>query len=162
MPTRPTTGVREFLRSRLLGGSSDAQALWEGLRTGGPSGPEMAQLREVLMRAAADAGMSQARINDALQHAHVTIKTGHSVVYPGQSGRQGSGPEADIGPQPAFPIGAGFRRQAEFRRQRPRHKQSGPNLFWKIVRASAMVGGLATIVIPSSALWTSGLMCSSP
>ena len=70
----------------------------EGLRTGGPSGSEMADLRAALMRAATDAGMSEAQINDALQHARVTMRTGHSVVYPPQDGPQtalGLGDEAD-------------------------------------------------------------------
>jgi|GEM_PF-1619984 len=94
-----------------------AETLWEGLRTGGPSasGPEIAQLREALMRAAADAGMSHAQINDALQHAHVTIKTGHSVVYPGQGGPQNFGALTGVGPQPGFPgaaAGAAAIRQA--------------------------------------------------
>ena len=75
-----------------------AEALMEGLRTGGPSAPEVADLRAAIMRAAADAGMSEAQINDALQHAHVTIQTGHSVVYPAQGDPPtalGLGDEAD-------------------------------------------------------------------
>jgi len=40
----------------------------------------MSQLREAFLRAAADAGMSQAQLDDALQHGKVNIKTGHSVA----------------------------------------------------------------------------------
>jgi hypothetical protein len=38
------------------------------------------------MRAAAQAGLSQQQIDDVLQHGNVTIKVGHSIVYPGPAG----------------------------------------------------------------------------
>lgn len=58
----------------------------------------MAQLREPFLRAAADAGMSRAQMHDAFQHAHVTIKTGRSAVYPGRGGPQSI--DAQAGPPP--------------------------------------------------------------
>ncbi|MCV7195157.1 hypothetical protein [Mycobacterium angelicum] len=133
-----------------------AQSLLEGLRTGGaagpegPSGPEMDQLRQALQRAAADAGMSQAKLEDALQHANVTIKTSHSVVYPG------NGPAA-------------FGGQAGFAQQGPRRKSKGADRIGAII---GMVGGLLgvcvggaaalTAVFPSSALWMSPIVCRRP
>jgi hypothetical protein len=127
-----------------------AEGLWEGLRTGapagpdGPSGPEIAQLREALSRAATEAGMSPEQLDNALRHGNVTIKTGHSVVYPGQSAPQDFGNEAASA------------------RQRPRRKFHGLSLLSTIICASILVGVLTTMVIPSSALWMSGIMCSSP
>ena len=122
------------------------------------------------MRAAADAGMSRAQINDALQHARVTVKTGHSVVYPGQGSRQDFGAAlAGVRPQPAFPADARLAGQAWSRPQRPQRKLRGANRFGAIVGVvggaiGLCVGGAAavTTVFPSSALWMSGIVCRSP
>ena len=151
-----------------------AQALWDGLRTGaptgpdGPSGPDIAQLREALMRAAADAGMSQAQINDVLQNGRVTIKTGHSVVYSGQGGPQDYAAPAGVVSQSAFP-GTGFGRQTGVGYQAQRRKLVGADRFGAIVGVIGLVlgvcvGGAAalTALVPSSALWMSGLVCRSP
>jgi hypothetical protein len=151
-----------------------AQALWDGLRTGqpsgpdGPSGPEIAQLREALMHAAAAAGMSQAQINDALQHGQVTIKTGHSVVYPGQDGPQHVGSATGFGSQSTYSRG-GFGRQAGVSHQRPQRKLVGADRFGAVAGViggmlGLCVGGSAalTAVFPSTALWMSGIVCRSP
>jgi hypothetical protein len=63
-----------------------AQALREErMPTGQPSGPEVAQLREALTRAALDASLSQEQYKDVLEHAGLraggTIKIGGQVVY---------------------------------------------------------------------------------
>ncbi|MFZ1175841.1 MAG: hypothetical protein WAO15_06140, partial [Mycobacterium sp.] len=141
-----------------------AQALWEGLRSGeptgpsGPSGPEMAQHREALMRAAAQAGLSQEQIDDAVQHGTVTIKVGHSVVYPGQGDTPDYGDAAGNG-----------RRQSGYRPQRPRGKRAGADRFGTIVgmiggAIGICVGGAAALiaVLPSSVLWMSPIVCSRP
>jgi hypothetical protein len=136
----------------------------------------MAQLRNAFMRAAVDAGMSEADIKDALQHAHVTIKTGHSVVYPGQGGPQDfssdAGSGAGIGPQPAFPWEAadqtGLRRQRLGRTLKPvgtpGGRWSGGNVLGAI---AGVIGGvigasaLLMVFVPSASLWTSGIVCRS-
>jgi hypothetical protein len=126
-----------------------AQALLEGLRTGkssatGPPGADMAQLREALLRAAADAGMSEAQIDDALQHGTVTVRKGHSVIY------QGQGRPQDFDPA-------------------PRDKRSGATRVAAIVgRVGALLGvcvgagAVLTTYFSSSALWMSTFVCRSP
>jgi hypothetical protein len=129
----------------------------------------MAQLREALARAAAEAGMSEAQINDALQHGSVTIKSGHSVVYPGHGGPQNFGAPPGVAPPPGYPPEAGFSSQAEFGRSQPRRRLFGANRFGAIAGAGGMgigicLGGAAvlTAVFPSSALWTSTIVCGGP
>jgi hypothetical protein len=154
-----------------------AQALLEGLRSGGtpgpdsPSGPEMAQIREALARAAAGAGMSEAQIRDALQHANITVKSGHAVVYPEQGGPQDFSAASRVAPPPAFPREVTFSRQGQghFGRQQPRRTLSGAGAVGRIVGwAGGAIGicvsgsGLLTAVLPSSALWTSTIVCGGP
>jgi hypothetical protein len=154
-----------------------AQALLEELRIGGtpgpdsPLGPEMAGLREALTRAAAGAGMSEAQINDALQHATVTIKSGHAVVYPEQGRPQNFGTASRVAPPPAFPREADFssQGQGDFGRQQPRRTRYGAADFGRIVGRAGMAIGICvsgsavlTAVLPSSALWTSAILCGGP
>ena len=154
-----------------------AQALLEGLRGGGtlgpdgPSGPEMAGVREALRRAAAGAGMSEAQINDALQHATITVKSGHAVVYPEQGRPRDFGAQSGFAHPPAFPRGADFSNQGQgdFGRQRPRRPRFGATDFGRIAGSAGgaigiCVGGAAvlTAVLPSSALWTSTILCGGP
>jgi transposase len=152
-----------------------AQALWDGLRSSQPSGPdepsgpEIAQLREALMHAAAAAGMSQAQIDDVLQRGQVTIKSGHSVVYSGQDGPQHfGGTPAGVDYHSAYPQ-TGLRQQAGMSYQRPRRKLSGADRVGAIVgmiggMLGLCVGGAAalTAVFPSTAMWMSGIVCRSP
>ncbi len=64
-----------------------AQALGfrKGMQTGGPSGPEMAQLREAFKRAVLDAGLTQEQYREVLERAGLQaggmIKVGGQVVY---------------------------------------------------------------------------------
>jgi hypothetical protein len=154
-----------------------AQALLEGLRSGGtpgadgPSAPEMAGLREALARAAAGAGMSEAQINDALQHATITVKSGHSVVYPDHGARQDFGAPPGVAAPPAFSRVADFSSQGQrdFGRQQPRRTRSGGVdlgriLGWMGGAIGVCVGGagLLTAVLPSTALWTSVILCGGP
>ncbi len=143
-----------------------AQALFEGLQTGGrsgpdgPSEPEMSRIREALQHAAADAGMEQAQLDDALQHGlqngKVTIKTGRRVVYSG------------LGNSQNFGAPAGFARQAEFRRQSQLSKTRA-NTVGAILGVvggvlGICVGGAAAItaMFPSTALWMGPIVCRSP
>jgi hypothetical protein len=154
-----------------------AEALLEGLRRGGtpvpdgPSGPEMAGLREALKRAAAGAGMSEAQINDALQHATITVKSGHAVVYPEHGGARDFGGQSGFAPAPAFPREAAFisQGQGDLGRQQPRRTRYEAVDFGRIVgwmggAIGVCVGGAAalTALLPSSALWTSVILCGGP
>ncbi|WP_156661190.1 hypothetical protein [Mycobacterium sp. 852002-51163_SCH5372311] len=150
-----------------------AEALWEGLRTGSPSGPdapfgpEIAQLREAFMRAAAEAGMSQTQINDVLQNGRVTIKTGHSVVYSGQGGQQRFGATTDGGSPSGYR--QTFGQQDRVGSRRPRSRFTGADRFGAVVgiiggALGLCVGGAAalTAIFPSTALWMSDVVCRSP
>lgn len=154
-------------------GRRHAEALWESLRTGAPSGPdgpsrpEIAQLREAFMRAAADAGMSQTQINDVLQNGRATIKTGHSVVYSNQGGPQRFGAAAGAGSPSGYR--QAFGQQTWHGAQRPRSRHTGPDRFGAIVgmiggAIGLCIGGAAalTAMFPSTALWMSGIVCRSP
>jgi hypothetical protein len=151
-----------------------AQALWDGLRSGQPSGPdgpsgaEIAQLREAFMQAAGKAGMSQAQIDNVLQHGQVTIKTGHSVAYSGENRPQYFGAAPGIGSRSVYPRG-GLGRQTRVGPRWARRPLSGPDRFGAVVGVlggalGLCVGGTAalTAVFPSTALWTSGIVCRSP
>jgi hypothetical protein len=139
-----------------------AQALFEGLQPGAPSGPdgpsepEMARIREALQHAAADAGLGQTQINDAVQNGHVTIKTGRSVVYSGLGNSQNVGAPA------------GFAHQAEFRRQIQLRKTKADRVGAILGVVGGVlgicVGGAAAItaMFPSTALWMSPIICRSP
>lgn len=126
-----------------------AQAMGEALRTGepagagGPSDVDMAQLREAIHRAADQAGMSHGQIDDALRNANVTYRTSHtthSVVYPNRAGV----------------------------RSHPSGKSSAAGRVGAVLGVlggllGICVGGAAAViaVFPSSALWTSSLVCDS-
>jgi hypothetical protein len=140
-----------------------AQALRQGLQTGGrsgpdgPSEPERARIREALQRAATDAGMSHTQIEDALQHGSMTIKTGHSVAYSGLGDSQNFGAPASL-------IGL-----VEARRQRQLRRTSNANRVGGIIGViggmlGICVGGAAalTAVFPDIALWMSPIVCRSP
>jgi hypothetical protein len=124
-----------------------AQSLLEDLQTGEPSGPETAHMREALMRAAGDAGMSEQQMDQALQRAHVTVKSSRAV-YPGM----GSGD-------------ATVERQAVFRARRSQRGFRGGGLFGALAGLFGIcVGGAAalTAVFPATALWASAIVCRSP
>jgi Protein of unknown function (DUF3060) len=125
----------------------------------GASGLDSPQMREAMSSAAAQAGMSQAQLDEALRHANVTIKTGHSTFYPGMN----SGPQAFGQPafsqmsysQPAFS-------QPSFGRRR---SMNAGSLIGGIVGLlGGCVGAAAalTAVFPSTALWTSSIVCGAP
>ncbi|MGX9788867.1 DUF3060 domain-containing protein [Mycobacterium sp. MMS18-G62] len=127
-----------------------AQALQDGLRTGvpagpdGPSGSEASQIREALLRAAAEAGMSQTQLDDALRHANVTFKTGHSVVS--------YTPAASVD-------------RTVFGLRRRNGKFVKADLFGAIAGVIGVVAGggsALTAMLPSTALWTSALVCGGP
>jgi hypothetical protein len=128
-----------------------AESLIEGLRTGqpsasgGPSGADISQLRERLARAAAQAGMSQQQLDNALQHGGMSISTGHSAVYPDQRSQRGFGTRSVW--------------------QRPKRTWTVANRLGAVVGAiGGCIGGAAvlTAVLPSTALWTSSIVCGGP
>ena len=148
-----------------------AQALFDGLRTGGPagpdgpSGPEMSQLREALMHAAAGAGMSQEQMNDALQNARVTIKSQRSVVYPGQGDAQDFAAPPGVIRRTSYPGVSGVMPTTAFPRQRMQRTFNRATLFGMFAGLiGACVGGVAavTAVAPSTMLWASPIVCRSP
>jgi hypothetical protein len=150
-----------------------AEALWEGLRSGGsagpggPSEPEMAQHREAFMRAAAQAGLSQEQIDNIFKHGKATIKVGHSVVYSGQGvapDYSASGFWAGTGPAPGFAGQVGARRQAARGRRRPWGTRGWGDRIGAIIGALGICIGAAaalTATMPASALWMSPLVCDS-
>jgi hypothetical protein len=147
-----------------------AESLWEGLRfggaaaPGGPSEPEMAQHREAFMQAAAQAGLSQEQIDDIFKHGKATFKVGHSVVYSGQGAAPGDGPVAGMGPPYGFSQQAGSRRQVAQGRRWPLGLRGWPDRVGAILGTLGICVGAAaslTATMPSSALWTSPLVCDS-
>ncbi|WP_156623099.1 hypothetical protein [Mycobacterium sp. 1164966.3] len=172
-PSRPSTDAQSAGEDGNERARRRAEALWEGLRTGapagpdGPSRPEIAQLREAFMRAATDAGMSQTQIDDVLQNGRVTIKTGHSVVYSDPIGQQRFSGAADAASTSAHRQTLG--RQTWVGSQRPRSRFTGADRLGAIVgiiggAIGLCVGGTAalTAIFPSTALWMSGIVCRSP
>ncbi len=148
-----------------------AQALFDGLRTGGraghdgPSGPEMTHLREALTHAAAAAGMSQEQVNDALQNARVTFKSQRSVVYPGQGDAQDFAAPPGVTRPISYPGVSGVRPTTAFPRQRAQRTFNWATLFGIFAGLiGACVGGVAalTAVAPSTMLWASPIVCRSP
>ncbi len=104
-----------------------------------------------LARAAAQQGMSQEQLDNALQHGSVTVNSGHSVVYPDQHSQQG--------------FDALFGRQRSSFRQKPRRTWSAANVFGAGAGVfGGCVGGAAalTAAVPSTALWTSAIVCGGP
>ncbi len=100
-------------------------------------GQDVAQLREALTRAATEAGVPQEQLDAALQRGNVTI-TSRADGYPGQV--YGSG-------------------------QRRRQSLPGASVIGGLAGALGLcVGGAAalTAVLPSTALWTSAIVCGGP
>ncbi|WP_156687842.1 hypothetical protein [Mycobacterium sp. Marseille-P9652] len=129
-----------------------AEALWAGLASGrpagpdGPSEPELAQHREAFMRAAAQAGLSQEQLDDIFKRGKATIKVNHSVVYSGPQATPWYG--ATTAARPGIRDGM----------------QRGANLVGGILGFLGIcVGGAAALIaaMPSSALWMSSIVCSS-
>jgi Protein of unknown function (DUF3060) len=120
----------------------------------GVPGFDSPHMRDALSSAAAQAGMSQAQLDDALRRANVTINTGHSVGYPGpNSAPQGFGQMGYS--QTAFG-------QPPFSRRR---SMNAAGVFGGIVGLlGGCVGATAalTAVFPSTALWTSSIVCGAP
>ncbi len=148
-----------------------AQALFDGLRTGGPSGPdgpsgpEMTRLREALTHAATAAGMSQEHMDDALKHARVTIKSQRSVVYPGQDDAPDLAAPAGAARPLSYPGVSGVRPATALPRQRAQRTLNRPALFGMLAGLiGACVGGVAavTAVTPWTMLWASPIVCRSP
>ncbi|WP_051574538.1 DUF3060 domain-containing protein [Mycobacterium sp. URHB0044] len=147
-----------------------AEALQNGFRTDvpngseGPSGPDMAQIREGLARAAAQAGMSQAQLDNALQHATVTFRTGHSVVYTGQDRPQDGGGYVGMASAHVYTSVAPVE-QTWFGLRKRNGKFVKADLFGGIVGlVGSVLGAGASLpaMLPSSALWTSALVCGGP
>jgi uncharacterized membrane protein YgdD (TMEM256/DUF423 family) len=148
-----------------------AEALWEGLRSGGtagpggPSEPELAQHREAFMRAAAQAGLSPEQIDNIFKHGKATIKVGHSVVYSGQGAApnySAPGFWAGTGPAPGLAEQVVSRRQAAGGRRRPSGTRSWGDRIAAIVGALGLCIGAAaalTAMMPASALWMSPFVC---
>jgi hypothetical protein len=118
------------------------------------SGPAAAQIRAALSGAAAHAGVSQAQLDDALRQARVTINTGHSVGYPGMN------------PMPQA-FGQTSYTQAAFRERFSGRRRSMNGAGWvgaTVGLLGGCIGGAAalTAVWPSSALWTSSMVCGAP
>lgn len=152
-----------------------AESLWEGLRTGapagpgGPFGPETAQHREAFMQAAAQAGLTQEQIDNIFKHGKATFRVGHSVVYSGQGGAPdiSGAPHFAAGatpPAPGFTQQVGSRRRAAQARRRPLGLRGWPDRIGALIGALGICIGAAaslTATLPSSALWTSPLVCDS-
>jgi hypothetical protein len=147
-----------------------AEALWEGLRSGGPagqggpSGPEMAQHREAFTRAAAQAGLSPEQLDNIFKQGKATINVGHSVVYSAPGAAPDYTAFAGTGPRPGFPEQVGSRRQAALGSQRERGGRVWANRFGAIAGTIGIcVGGAAalTATMPSTALWMSPIVCDS-
>jgi uncharacterized membrane protein YgdD (TMEM256/DUF423 family) len=149
-----------------------AEGLWEGLRSGGttgpggPSAPEMAQHREAFMRAAAQAGLSQDQIDNIFKHGKATFKVGHSVVYSGQGAPTNFGTPpgfwAGAGPAPGLAEQFGSGSPAVPGRPRPRGTRGWGDRIGAIVGALGLCIGAAaalTLTVPTSALWMSPLVC---
>lgn len=130
----------------------------------GASGLDSPQMREAVSSAAAQAGMSQAQLDEALRHANVTIKSGRSTFYSGTGG----GPQA-FG-QPAFSstsfVQPGFGQPAFG--QPPFGRRRSMNIGGLIGGVVGVLGGCIgataalTAVFPSTALWTSSIVCGAP
>lgn len=151
-----------------------AESLWEGLRSGGPVGPdgpsapEMAQHREAFMRAAAQAGLSEEQIDNIFKHGKATIKVGHSVVYSGSGAAPNSSAPAGFwagtGPTPGYVEQVGSKRQAARGRRRPWGTRGWGDRIGAIVGALGLCIGAAaavTATMPASALWMSPFVCDS-
>lgn len=147
-----------------------AESLWEGLRSGGPAGPggpsapEMARHREAFMQAAAQAGLSQAQIDNVFKHGKATFKVGHSVVYSQQGDAPGHGAVAGMAQPPGFPQPVGSRRQVAQGRRRPWGMRGWPDRIGALVGALGICIGAAaslTATMPASAMWTSPFVCDS-
>jgi hypothetical protein len=135
-----------------------AEGLQNNLQTGaagapgGPSASEMAGLREAFSRAAAEAGMSQSQLDDALQHATVTYKTGHAVSYSGRAEPVGFVAPTGAPSSTSFPS-----------RNFSANRLGG--ILGGAAGALGVIGGGAaslTAVLPTSALWTSAIVCGGP
>jgi|KBSSwiStaDraftv2_1062776.scaffolds.fasta_scaffold00329_29 hypothetical protein len=121
---------------------------WDG------AGPDAARIRAAMSSAAAQAGMSQAQLDDALSHAKVTIRTGRSTVYSG-----GNWTPQFFGQQSYSPPTFG---QPPFGRRRTMN--AGARIGGLVGLLGGCLGGAAalTAVFPSSALWTSRIVCGGP
>jgi hypothetical protein len=131
-----------------------------------PDWSDLAPLRDGLMRAAADAGLSQEQYDGAL--ARAGLKAVGSVKLNGQVAYQG--------PTPLNPFGiglqAGFGGQANYRGPTPVRppgfggQSRARKRAWlagtiALVAVPSFYATIGTILIPSSSLWTSGILCSS-
>lgn len=120
-------------------------------RPAGPPGPESAQIRDAVHRAAVGAGMSPAQIDEVLRHADITVESRHLVF---------DAAPFDAGvAHPRFTT-AGPR--SEYRLDR---SQRGSRIGGTVVKAALLigicVGGAAalTSVFPISAWWTRPFVC---
>lgn len=120
------------------GGVQEPEPPW------GEDGMAAAQLRAALSGAAARTGMTQAQFDDALRHPHVTVNASRSMGYPGMT-----------------PMPQGFG-QAPFTRRRSMNSAGWIGAFVGLL--GGCVGGAAalTAVWPSSASWTSSILCGAP
>jgi hypothetical protein len=150
-----------------------AEALWEGMRSGapagpgGPSQPEMAQHRQAFMRAAAEAGLSPAQIDDIFENGifkngEATIKVGHSVAYSGPVDPPEYSASAAVEDRPGTSWAAAPRWH-RIGGQPPRGRMRGADLVGAILGFIGICAGGAaalTAAMPSSALWMSSIVCS--
>lgn len=111
-------------------------------------------MRGALSGVAAQAGVSPAQLDDAIRHARVTISTNHSVGYPGLTNAPQGFTQMSYG-LPAFgqpPVGM-------------RRSKTGRNLVGGVIGLlGGCIGSAAalTAVFPSTALWTSAIVCGAP
>ena len=144
-----------------------AESLLDGLRTGqpspsgGPSAADLARIRERLASAAAQAGMSPEQLDNALRHGSMTVHKGHSVGYPQQNTQFSYGSSAG----PVYSSQSAFGGQRGFSRLKPKREWTVPNVFGAVAGAiGGCIGGGAalTAAFPSTALWTSAIVCGGP
>lgn len=158
----PSVQVGGFSSASEQKGMQYAEDLLNSLRSGTPNAAaglqpaDIDRLRAALSQAAGQAGMSPEQLNEALKHANIDVRTSHSVFYPGQGGAWNM---VAWNPSPA--TGMSYSQPAFV--ARPRRRMGG--LFTAlavILFVSVMFGSVGTLVMPSTALWTSAIVCGSP
>jgi hypothetical protein len=142
-----------------------AQNLLNSLRSGNPNAvpglrqPDIDRLRAVFSQAASQAGISPQQLDEALKHADVNVSTSHWAFYPQQGNAAGAAPPvAGWGPPPPQAAGVTYGQPA-LAVGRPRRGVRASNVIGAILLLTFMFGFVGTFLVPSTALWTSPIVC---